>query len=105
MFFDTYALVDSGADCCIFQIDQGEYIGLDVKSVNPTEMRGISNKKVLVYLHEVRMILRSNEFKIKCGFVDKNELPTPLLGRHGFFDRYSITFFEKNKYLEITPGI
>jgi len=98
----TPALVDSGADKCIFPTPVGELIGLDVHSVEPEYSGGIDAIKVPVYCHDITIVIRNNPINVRCGFIDK--LPIGLLGQEGFFDQYKITFFYKEKYFDITPN-
>ena len=46
---DVYALVDSGADYCVFPSELGEYIGFDVKSGKRDVIIGIGNKTIPVF--------------------------------------------------------
>ncbi len=47
--FPTLALIDSGADFCIFDRELGEALGLNVTSGKPSETRGIDGDTIIVY--------------------------------------------------------
>jgi len=47
----TEALLDSGADYCVFEMGFGHSIGIDVESVKPEITRGINNKDTKIYFH------------------------------------------------------
>ena len=88
--FDILAMVDSGADHCLFNSDYGDDIGINVYSVIPYPIYGISGKEVKVYFHNVSIVFDGRELPTLCGFVDRLEIA--VLGYKGFFDRYKITF-------------
>jgi len=100
---DLYALIDSGADICIFPSEVGVYLGLNAKSVEPEKALGIGNKEIPTYIHNLRIIILGREFPIKCGFIDK--LPKALLGRDGFFNRFIVKFHHSEKYMDIKPFV
>ena len=102
---DLYALVDSGADICIFPSKVGDDLGLNVKSVKPEKSIGVGGRKIKIptYIHNLKLIVLGREFRIRCGFID--ELPIPLLGRNCFFNRFIVTFYQREKYMDIKPYV
>jgi len=52
------ALVDSGADFCIFHAELGDYLGLDVHAGRPVRFGGIQERGgATAYLHAVRLVV------------------------------------------------
>ena len=50
------ALIDSGADFCIFDADIGEYLGLDIESGEYIEFGGIQDRGgAKAFLHDVSL--------------------------------------------------
>lgn len=96
--YDTYALVDSGADYCSFPTYVGTRIGLDVKSVPPGKMKGIAGK-VDAWYHDIQIVLRRNIIDVKAAFID--DLPAAILGRNGFFETYKVIICHSERYLEL----
>ncbi|HKT89859.1 MAG TPA: hypothetical protein VJQ59_15555 [Candidatus Sulfotelmatobacter sp.] len=51
----------------------------------------VKGAQMSTYMHEVRLIVGSDNFKIEAYFAEA--LPIAgLLGRNGFFDKYIVTF-------------
>lgn len=97
--YETLALVDSGADNCLFPIAFGYALGLDIKSVKPEIIRGINNIKTPAYYHKITLTIRGNSIEVRCGFCD--DLPIVILGQEGFFEIYDITFRYEDRYFEL----
>lgn len=97
---DVYALVDSGADFCTFPTFMGTKIGLDIKSVPVSKMKGLGGE-VDTWYRDIEIIVRGNMLKVKAAFVDN--LPKAILGRSGFFEEYKVIFSHSEKYVEIKP--
>ena len=99
MTFD--ALVDSGADYCVFPVDYGILIGLDVEKGNLLPTHGVGGKEML-YFHNVKVIVKLGddcyEFICQAGFSKRmNQRGVGLLGRKGFFSLFNRVIFEENK--------
>ena len=50
---DYLALIDSGADFCIFHSEIGEYLGIDIKSGKKLEFFGVTGDKKIAYFHNI----------------------------------------------------
>lgn len=94
----TDAIVDSGAIMSIFQGNIADYIGLDIEKGQEKLFQGIGGK-ITGYIHSV--IVQVDNVKFSCKIAFSNELTTSLniVGRESFFDRFLITFDERNKKL------
>ncbi|MBI4118914.1 MAG: hypothetical protein HY452_01475 [Parcubacteria group bacterium] len=88
------ALIDSGADFCIFDADIGEYLGLDIKSGEYIEFGGIQDKSgAKAFLHDVILNIGGFDYKAKIGFsYDIARHGFGILGQKGFFDAFVIKF-------------
>lgn len=63
------ALIDSGADFCIFHAGIGEYLGLDIKSGIEIGFSGVQNVGYAkAYLHKVNLEIGGVQFKTDIGF-------------------------------------
>src|SRR5205085_12387719 len=64
------ALVDSGADCCIFAAEIGELIGLDVTAGAERRVCGVVAGQVRpYYLHEVEIEVGHYRKRASIGFM------------------------------------
>lgn len=95
------ALIDSGAFTTYFHSDVGRAVGLKVETGEVGELHGIVAGAVAkVYYHNVRLCLAEHMVLIKAGFYDKLGC-AGILGRHGFFEHFSVTFDPSN----VPPGL
>lgn len=95
------ALIDSGAFTTYFHSDVGTAVGLKVETGEVGELRGVvAGAAAKVYYHNVRLCLAEHMVLIKAGFYDKLGC-AGILGRHGFFEHFSVTFDPSN----IPPGL
>lgn len=98
---DVYALVDSGAEKCIFPSEIGRALGLDVKSGKKGPIRGIDDIENTAYYHEIEVVIGGRTLKILVGFMEK--IPLPILGHDGFFDKFEIKFDYRKRVVELKP--
>ncbi len=97
---NVYALVDSGADTCAMPKSVAEILGLDLDAAEGsnvgTASGSIMAKKVNVNItihltHEKKTILAP------FNVIMSDYEPPVILGRAGFFDRFYVSFDEKEK--------
>ena len=104
--FSCYALVDSGADHCVFPRSFMQPLGLDPLTA-PVEMTsGVGSTNVPTHFSNVVIDLQGViQIPVYAGFTTgMDQLGFGLLGQAGFFEALKITFDFANKiyYLE-TP--
>lgn len=90
----TYlALVDFGADFCIFHAEVGEALGIDIRKGNKLEFFGVTGQKEQAFFHELTLVIGGHEKKSYCGFTyqfSKNRMPYGILGQKGFFNLFEV---------------
>ena len=98
-----YALIDSGADRSLFNIQIAEKIGLDLTKAPEEVFGGIEGGNLKAKLHKVKLQIVgiSEEIEILAGFVDSGGVAA-ILGQEGFFDAYKIKFERDHGVVEIT---
>ncbi|MBU3964595.1 retroviral-like aspartic protease family protein [Patescibacteria group bacterium] len=98
------ALIDSGADKCLFHSDIGREIGLDIEKGREEFFGGIEGGKIKTFIHKIqlRIIGTEKEIEIPAGFADVSGV-FAILGQEGFFDAYKIKFEKDHNSIEITP--
>ena len=95
------ALVDSGSDRCIFSSDIADLLGIDVRATDAVLYVGgvVAGRGRPIYIHPVEIEVAGNS----CGVVEVGFMPEfsrsgyGLLGRSGFFDRFSFVKFRENE--------
>jgi hypothetical protein len=100
-----YAIVDSGADHCVFPRVFMQPLGLDAL-VAPIELSaGMGSANVPTHFVNISIDLQGIiEFPVYAGFTSGlDPLGYGLLGQTGFFDRFNIAFRlgQKTCYIEI----
>lgn len=98
------ALIDSGADRCLFNSQIGKEIGLEIEKGEREIFSGIEGGKLLAYLHKIHLqIIGINKIiEIIAGFTDAPGV-FAILGQEGFFDAFKIKFEKAHNTIEITP--
>ena len=96
------ALVDSGADRCLFHADIGRDIGLKITDGMPHNFSGIEGGKVQTYLHKVsiQIVGDSHSVEVIAGFCESQGIGA-ILGQEGFFDAFKITLHRSKDRIEI----
>lgn len=88
------ALIDSGADFCIFHHEIGEALGLDIRSGEKLSFGGIQQADFAsAYLHDVTIVVGGWKYNTTVGFSDEiADESYGVLGQKGFFDIFVIRF-------------
>lgn len=89
------ALIDSGADFCIFHSQIGEYLGLKIKSGPRDLFSGVTPGANMaeVYFHEITLNVGGWDYKTIVGFSEGIAgFGYGLLGQKGFFDIFIVKF-------------
>lgn len=91
---DYAALIDSGADFCIFDAAIGEHLGLDVRSGQKELFSGVQNSTPSeAYLHSIALNIGGWNFQTTIGFsYDIAKDGYGILGQKGFFDIFTVKF-------------
>jgi len=86
------AIVDSGSAICLFHAQIGKSLGLNIESGDKDTLGGVVGGSVgEVYYHEIKLKVLADIIPITAGF-SKNLSVAAILGRHGFFENYIVTF-------------
>jgi predicted aspartyl protease len=104
-FINYNALIDSGADFCIFDAEIGEYLGLDIKSGDKEMFGGVQNGSGSeAFLHEIIMKIGGREYAAKVAFsYDISKDGYGILGQKGFFDEFAVKFDYSKEEIDLRP--
>lgn len=88
------ALIDSGADFCIFDAEIGENLGIDISSGLKIEFGGIQEGNVARgFLHPVSVKIGGVDYRTTVGFsYNISKHGYGILGQKGFFDIFVVKF-------------
>lgn len=101
---DYEALVDSGADLCIFHAEIGEVLGINIAEGKPREVFGVGGKSSLYYLHRVVIEVGGWAHEIEAGFmpnVSGHVMRYGLVGQKGFFGAFVVKFDFSKEEIEL----
>jgi len=101
----TLALIDSGADRSLFNIQFAKEVGIDFTNAREEGFIGIGDiKPIKCYVAEIEIKIKGmdNKIKIMAGFINSDSV-NALLGQEGFFDNYRIKFEKDHDVFEIIP--
>jgi hypothetical protein len=89
-----WALVDSGANVCVFHASYATVLGIDLESGREFPITGISGDEIPAYVHPVRLTvppLKGVDIDVAFTHADGLE-DGAILGQLGFFDAYQVVF-------------
>jgi len=96
------AYVDSGASWSVFHVDVAQLLGINLRRAKRHYV-SLGNGSVLpIYLQHIKVRFAGQEFSAPAGFSDALRVGFNLLGRAGFFDRFSMCFNDRARLLTVT---
>jgi hypothetical protein len=96
----TDALLDSGANISVFRQEIAECLGLQIESGEEILLHGLGGR-VIGYIHDVTMRVEQISFPCKVVFSSELTVGVNIIGRQDFFQKFQITFDERNKELTL----
>ncbi len=102
--FGYTALVDSGAEVCLFNFEVAEALGLTPKDANDTLSVGIGGKNVECSAYTINFNIAGWSHTTEVYILSKKDdrkIPYGLVGQKGFFQFFKITFDRARETFEI----
>lgn len=94
--WNCYAVIDSGADDCVFPLNFAARLGLNIASTNRIySFGGVGSANQLAWFFEVTLSIPGTllTFQASVGFTPSlDQAGFGLLGQNGFFDRFKVAF-------------
>ncbi len=97
------ALVDSGADLCIFPAQIGKLLGIDIKSGTPGQLSGVIGKSGRIYYHDIVVEIGGNSTQVNAGFSYSKKIQCGFLGQKGIFNIYIVQFQYRKEVVDLRP--
>lgn len=95
------ALIDTGADFCIFPIELASNLGMNIKKHKIIYFSGVGGEPIRGFI--IRVILSVGEKELSTEIVFSDSGITRVLGQRGFFDHFDVKLSYKNQSIEIQP--
>ncbi|MDP2860868.1 MAG: hypothetical protein Q8N98_04110 [bacterium] len=101
------ALLDSGADFCIFHAEIGEYLGIPVLDGKKEFFGGVTSGNAVAFVHKVNLTIGGNSYpEISIGFsFDIAPHGYGILGQEGFFNFFRVGFDLEKEEIELRPKL
>lgn len=90
------ALVDSGASISIFGEDTANELDIDIEKGEKRILGGVGGR-IVGYVHKIKIKTAGKSFLCPVVFSREYKVSFNLLGRDTFFEKFRITFDERNK--------
>ena len=103
-WIELRAFVDSGASYSIFHADIAEILGIEYTKGIKSHMTTGDGSHIPVYIHDIEVRFAEEEFNAKIGLSNKLGIGFDILGREGFFDRFVISFDDREGTLKVING-
>ena len=99
-FVDLFALIDSGADDCLFPIGLANLLGLELPPQNVGLYVGISPGQMTAIFDTITVEVGDWSYPLYAGFLDSPRAPA-LLGQNGFFSEFEVKFNLQKETIEL----
>jgi len=97
------ALIDSGADFCLFHADLADYLGIPLEQGSRQIFGGITGQKATTYFHLVNLSVGGHKLSsVPVGFT-REIAPHGhgILGQFGFFNLFKVIFDLEKEEIEL----
>ena len=95
------ALIDTGADFCIFPIELAKVLGINFIPNRIVYFSGVGSQPLKGFTADV--ILRIGEVNVSTKIVFAESGTTRILGQQGFFDHFDVKLSHQKQVIEIEP--
>ncbi len=99
---DLLALVDSGADDCLFPFEVAEMLGVVLHPAKSHHYGGIGEGVIVASFETVTLEVGGWSLPLYAGFSDAPSI-IPILGQNGFFTSFEVAFNRAKEVLELKP--
>jgi hypothetical protein len=107
----VFAVVDSGADSCVFPASLASHLGIVLPNQNSSVFCGTGNDAQLAFYEDIKVAVWSVvdrkialTFDLYAGFCSTMEhVGLGLLGQDGFFSKFKVSIDHRNQCFDIEP--
>ncbi len=99
-FIEFQAFIDTGASYSLFPADVAEVLGLELEKGRKEEMVLGDGDILTVFVFNIEVSVAGKEFLAKIGFSKGIGVNLYIIGRKDIFERFIVSFNEKEKWVE-----
>ena len=100
-FIDLLALVDSGADDCLFPMEVATELNLPLDSQKANLYGGIGAGHISATFTHVRLNVAGDITFLSMPALATLQSVVPILGQAGFFDRFEVKFNRRKQFIDL----
>jgi len=102
-FINYNALIDSGADFCIFDAEIGEYLEIDIRSGKREVFGGVQEMDGSeAFLHKIAIKVGGHKYETIVAFsYEISKSGYGILGQKGFFNMFAVKFDFAKEEIEV----
>lgn len=104
IFIFYRALIDSGADRCIFSKSIASLLEIQLSSKNKINFQGIGKGMVEGFLEKVMIRVGTINYEIEVVFAEISDFGHGILGHKGFLDHFNVNLRYEDLTIEVTPN-
>ncbi len=97
------ALIDSGADYSIFNLDIAEVLGIKLQSKDKVKFIGVGRESIVGFWSNIEIIIGGTKYETHAIFAEISEFGHGILGQKGFFDQFDVKLSYQKETIEIDP--
>jgi hypothetical protein len=103
IFIFYRALIDSGADHCIFSVDVADLLGIKLATKDTVGFRGVHGDEIIGYRSKLTIRINEVMYSTDVIFAQISDFGHAILGQKGFFDHFDVTLSYKPQIIELKP--
>lgn len=101
IFIVYYALIDSGADNCIFSIGIAKKLNIKLKNKNKVNFHGVGPEEIKGFWGKIDIRTGGVTYESKVIFADIADFGHGILGQKGFFDHFDVKLSYHKQVIEL----
>ncbi len=99
------AIIDSGADYCVFSLDIAYALGIKLYSEDKVKFQGIGEEKIEGYHSKIRIKIGEDSYESEIIFAEISDFGHGILGQKGFFDHFDVHLSYSREIIELKSGL
>lgn len=103
VFIFYRAIIDSGADHCIFSTNIADLLEIELLAKDKVNFRGVGKGDIAGYWKEVIIRIGGISYSVNVIFAEISDFGHGILGQKGFFDHFDVKLSYVKQKIEILP--
>lgn len=101
---ETWSLVDSGGDYCMFPLAFLDELGIDKSTLKSWHPLGLGEGEPAYFATVTVHVMGLGSFEAEVAFSERIKVSEfSILGNIGFFDQFKVAFDHRNRVFSVNP--